>query len=104
MLMKHALAIALLATTSLVRAEDTGKKDPQTGKDCVTYFSSEAGTAGVVHMNFRNICGSPFQIRVMGSEHTREGTIGPGSPASPSRGYVACSPEDRCEASKWQYQ
>ncbi|HTQ37133.1 MAG TPA: hypothetical protein VMH77_08860 [Steroidobacteraceae bacterium] len=102
---KQMLAIALLAAAATsAYAGDTGKKDPQTGKSCVTYFSSAAAGPGAVHMNFRNICNSPFQISVMGEDKTRLGNIGPGSPASPAQAYVTCSVTDECDGAKWQYK
>jgi hypothetical protein len=30
--------------------------------------------------------------------------IGPGSPEKPTRAYITCKPNDRCELAKWEYE
>ena len=99
-----AILAALALTAGLVHAEDTAKTDPKTGKACVTYMSSESTQAGLVQVNFRNTCDSPFRIQIMGAQRTRAGSIESGTPGSPAKGQVICRPDDRCETAKWQYQ
>jgi hypothetical protein len=103
--MKKILAIALLAaTTALAHADDTGKKDPKTGKACVAFMSSELSQQGLVRMNFRNICDSPFTIQIQATGATRQKAIEAGTPEKPAKAYVSCRPGDNCESSKWQYE
>ncbi len=101
---KAFIAMVLLTTTAtLAHAEDSAK-DPKTGKNCVSYFSSEMTSTGQVQMNFRNICASAFQIHVLASGRTRDKDIEAGSPETPARVSLICKPEERCEAAKWQYE
>jgi hypothetical protein len=103
--MKKILALALLAaTTTLVHAEDTGKKDPKTGKACVAFISSELSDQGLVRMNFRNTCDSPFKIQIQATGATRQKSIEAGTPDKPAKAYVTCKSGDRCESAKWQYE
>ncbi|MEJ0100498.1 MAG: hypothetical protein WDO12_12505 [Pseudomonadota bacterium] len=103
---KPLVTFALLATTaiaSLAHADDA-TRDPGTGKKCVTYLSSETTAGGQTQMNFRNTCGSPFQIRVEGIGRTREKGIEAGTPQTPARVSLICTPEERCEVAKWVYE
>lgn len=101
------IAIALLGAATMAHAEestnDAARKDPQTGKDCVTLFSSEATTTGRTLVNFRNTCDSPFRVQIDVPEHNRAGTIEAGTPEKPAKASVTCRAEDRCEAAKWTY-
>lgn len=100
-----ALAISLLAATAtLAHAEDTGKKDPKTGKACVSFVSSELSDQGLVRMNFRNTCDSPFRIQIQATAANRQKSIEAGTPEKPAKAYVSCKPDDRCETAKWQYE
>ncbi len=108
MSIKHTLAMGLLATAAILaqspaHAADDAKKDPKTGKSCVAFMSYETTSVGQVRMNFRNICASPFQIRVEATGRVREKGIEPGSPEKPSKAFVTCKSDDRCEAAKWQF-
>lgn len=97
-------AIALLiATTGVVHASEAPMTDPASGKDCVSYFSSERTNTGLMVMNYRNICGQPFEIRITTEEKTRRGTIKAGSPDKPAKGTVTCRSEDECETSEWKF-
>lgn len=99
------LAIALLAATaSIAHAGEATKTEPKTGKNCVTFMSSELTQTGLVRMNYRNICASPFQIRIQAGDAIRKKSIEPGSPEKPTRGYVTCRSDDRCEVAKWEYE
>ncbi|HEX2616169.1 MAG TPA: hypothetical protein VHL57_01440 [Flavobacteriales bacterium] len=103
--MKTILAFALLATTTtLVHAEDTGRKDPKTGKACVAFISSELSDQGLVRMNFRNTCDSPFRIQIQATGVTRQKSIDAGTPDKPAKTYVSCKPGDQCESAKWLYE
>jgi hypothetical protein len=100
-----AMAIALLAASAtLVHAEDNGKKDPKTGKACVAFVSSELSDRGLVRMNFRNTCDSPFRIQIQATGATRQKTIEAGTPDKPAKAYVSCKPGENCESAKWQYE
>jgi hypothetical protein len=102
---KQILAIALLAATAvLAHAGEAAKKDPKTGKSCVTFMSSEGTNTGMVRLNYRNICPSAFQISIQSSEARREGAIEAGSPEKPSKTYITCKSDERCEVAKWGYQ
>jgi hypothetical protein len=70
---KQTLAIVFLAAAAvLAHAEEAAKKDPKTGKNCVTLASSDpTDNRGLVRMNFRNICASPFQIGKVASSRVR---------------------------------
>ena len=99
------IAMALLATAAtLAHASEAAKKDPVTGKNCVIFMSSEGTNTGMVRMNYRNTCGSPFQIRVQSRERTREGAIEAGSPDKPSRAQITCKSDEGCEVAKWRYE
>lgn len=100
------LAVALLATTaSLVHAaDDTAKKDPKTGKNCVIFISSEPANNAMVRMNFRNTCDTPFEIRISAGQNTRKKSIEAGSSDKPSKAYVTCRASDVCETAKWSYE
>jgi hypothetical protein len=105
MIKRLILASALLAcVATLSHAADTARKEPKTGKNCVIYFSSEQTTTGLLRMNFRNICDTPFKIEIMADQHTRQNSIEPGTPDKPTLGYVTCRQDDRCETAKWQYE
>jgi hypothetical protein len=104
MLKRSLITIALFgATISLAHAEDAGRKDPKTGKNCVTQLSSETTDTGLLRMYFRNTCDSKFQVQIMASTRTRAGSIDPGTPEKPSKGYVTCKTDDQCEVAKWKY-
>lgn len=106
MLKKQVLAIVLLAASTTVThaADDAAKKDPKTGKSCVSFFSSEPGDNGLLRMHFRNTCSTPFQIRIPVGENTRKKAIEAGSPETPAKAFVTCKSEDRCETAKWLYE
>jgi hypothetical protein len=99
------IAIALLAAAAVVaHAEDASKKDPKTGKNCVTFLSFEApDDRGRVKVNFRNTCASSFQIQMQVDGKVRENRIEAGSPEKPSRAFITCKSDERCEAAKWDY-
>lgn len=105
MIKRQLLAIGLLAAaaTLVQGAEEAGKTDPESGKQCVAYFSSEQTDLGRVRMHFRNICDSPFQIQIM-SEKVRKGTIEAGTSKKPGKGHVTCRSDDECETAKWTYE
>jgi hypothetical protein len=101
---RRTLAIVLLAATAAIaQAQEAAKTEPKTGKSCVAFMSYETTAIGQVRMNFRNICATPFQIRVEATGKTREKGIEPGSPDKPSKAFVTCKQDDRCEAAKWQF-
>lgn len=105
MINKQITAIALLvAAAGLAHAQDAPKTDPGSGKNCVSFFSSESPTPGLIRMNFRNICDSQFQIEIMAAEKTRKGTINAGTPEKPAKAYVTCRSDDGCEAAEWKYE
>jgi hypothetical protein len=94
----------LAATVVLAHAGEAEKKEPKSGKDCVSFVSAQLTDTGKTRMNYRNICSSPFQIRIQAGETLREKSIEPGSPEKPSKASVTCMPDDRCEAAKWRYE
>jgi hypothetical protein len=96
--------VALAAAAALAHAEEAAKKEPKSGKDCVTFMSSELTSTGKTRMNYRNICTSPFQIRLQTGDILREKAIEPGSPEKPAKAFVTCMPDDRCEIAKWRYE
>jgi hypothetical protein len=96
--------IAALAVTAVAAQAQEAAKEPKSGKNCVTFMSSELTSTGQTRMNYRNICGNPFQIRVELRDNVREKGIEPGSPEKPSKAFVTCKPEDRCEVAKWKYE
>jgi hypothetical protein len=99
------LAIGLLAAAaSLAHAGEAAKTEPKTGKNCVTFMSTELTATGLVRMNYRNICASPFEIQIQAGENVRKKGIEAGSPEKPTRGYVTCKSDDRCEVAKWDYE
>ncbi len=106
MFKKQIIAMALLgATTTFAHAQDAAT-DPQSGKKCVTFMASELTPTGQMRMQFRNICASPFQVQVqvpVGSR-TRTTNIEAGTADKPSKAYVNCKPDERCEAAKWSYE
>jgi hypothetical protein len=105
MSIRQTLAIGLIATAAtLAHAGEAAKTEPKTGKHCVIFMSSELTNTGLTRMNYRNICASPFQIRILAGENMRKKGIEPGSPEKPSRAYVTCKPDDRCEMAKWEYE
>lgn len=97
-------AIAVLAATSVLAHAEEAAKEPKSGKNCVTFMSSEPTNTGQTRMNYRNICASSFQIRVQAGDNLREKSIEPGSPEKPSKAYVTCKADDRCEVAKWRYE
>jgi hypothetical protein len=102
---RRIVAVALLAASAaMAYGANTAKKDSTNEKDCVSYFSSETTDTGLVRLNFRNSCDSPFRIEVFGLDHTRHNSIKPGSPEDPSQGYVLCTQDDECETAKWDYK
>lgn len=105
MLRKSIVAIAMLGSiATLAHGAEAAKKDPKTGKNCVTLLSSESTIPGLLRVNFRNTCDSPFQVQILASTRTRETSISAGTPESPSKAYVTCKLEDSCESAKWQYE
>jgi hypothetical protein len=98
------IAIGLLAaTTTIAGAEETGKTDPETGKSCVSFLSSEPTDLGLLRMHFRNTCDSPFEIQIIG-EKTRKGSIPAGTAKKPAKAVVTCRSGDGCETAKWKYE
>jgi hypothetical protein len=95
-----------IAATFAIAPAHAGEaaKEPKTGKSCVSFISSELTNVGKVKMNYRNICANPFQIRISSGENTREGTIEAGSPDKPSRAFITCNSDERCEVAKWKYE
>jgi hypothetical protein len=55
-------------------------------------------------MNYRNTCASAFEIRIQAAGNTRRKTIEPASPEKASTAYIICTPDDRCESVKWDYE
>ena len=105
MFKKMLTAAALLgaATTAVHADEATARKDPKTGKSCVTMFSSEPTNTGLTRINFRNTCDSAFRVEIDAAERTRSGSIEAGTPEKPSKASVTCKAEERCEAAKWTF-
>jgi hypothetical protein len=102
---RQMIAVAVLcAATPLAFAASNKEKNLETGKDCVSYFSAQTTRTGLVQMNFRNTCDSPFTIQVHGVEHTRESEIKAGTPEEPAKGQVLCSQDDDCVTAKWDYK
>ena len=108
MLIKHTLVIGMLATAAVFAAAPAqaqeGAKDAKSGKNCVIFMSSELTPQGQVRMNYRNICPNAFQIQIDAGENIRKKSIEAGSPEKPSKGYVTCKSDDRCEVAKWKYE
>jgi hypothetical protein len=103
MFSKKIIAIALLgATASFAHAQ--GETEPQTGKKCVTFMASELTPTGQIRMQFRNICANPFHVQVEVKDRTRGTNIEAGSVDKPSKAYVNCKTDERCEAAKWSYE
>jgi hypothetical protein len=103
---RQLIAIALLgATAGFSHAQDAAT-DPQSGKKCVTFMSSETTPTGQTRMVFRNTCASPFrvQVQVPLGNRTRETNIEAGTADKPSKAYVNCRADERCEAAKWTYE
>src|SRR5262245_53994736 len=104
MFKKSFIAIALLgAAATAVHADDAVQKDPKTGKSCVTMVSSELTNTGMTRVNFRNTCGSPFRVEIDATERTRTGSIEAGTAEKPSKAFVTCKADDRCETAKWKF-
>ncbi len=104
MFSKKIIAIALLgATASFAYAQDSAQTDPQTGKKCVTFMSSELTPTGQIRMQFRNICANPFHVQVQAASRTRATDIEAGTADKPAKAYVNCKTDERCEAAKWTY-
>lgn len=108
MLIRNAIATGLLATVatfafSPAHAVDVAKH-PQTGKNCVTFLSSQTTAAFQTRMNYRNICDNAFAIRIQTGDLVREKTIEAGSSEKPSTAYITCKADDRCEAAKWIFE
>jgi hypothetical protein len=104
MFKKSLIAIAVLgAATTVVHAGDAARKDPKTGKNCVTMFSSEPTSTGLTRINFRNTCDSPFRVEIDAVARTRSGSIEAGTPEKPSKASVTCKADERCEAAKWTF-
>jgi hypothetical protein len=101
---RQIFATALAAAAALAHAQEAAKKEPTSGKDCVTFMSSELTNTGLTRLNYRNICTSPFQIRIQAGENLREKAIEPGSPEKPAKAFVTCKPDERCEVAKWRYE
>lgn len=108
MFAKRNFAIVLLATAAGVASTSAysqeGAKDPKSGKSCVTFMSSEMTPQGQVRMNYRNTCANAFQIQVQAGENIRKKSIEAGSPEKPSKAYVTCKSDDRCEVAKWKFE
>lgn len=106
MFKRQFIAIAMLgAVASLAHAQDAGQTDPQSGKKCVTFMSSDLTPTGQVRMQFRNVCANPFHVEVQTSLSNRIRTtnIDAGSADKPAKAYVNCKTDERCEAAKWTY-
>ena len=101
---KQVLVMAVLATFAALGYAGEAAKEPKSGKKCVTFMSSEVTNTGQTRMNYRNVCANSFQIRVQVGDNMREKGIEPGSPEKPSKAYITCKPEDRCEGAKWRYE
>jgi hypothetical protein len=108
MFVKYNFATGLLATAAVLAVTTAyaqeGAKDPKTGKGCVTFMSSEMTPQGQVRMNYRNTCANAFQIQVQAGENIRNKSIEAGSPEKPSKAYVTCKSDDRCEVAKWKFE
>lgn len=101
---RQTIAIALLAAvTALAQAQDAAKKDPKSGKSCVTYMSSELTATGQTKVNFRNVCASAFEIQLQAGDKVRKKGIEAGSPEKPAKISITCKPEERCETAKWEF-
>lgn len=95
--------VLLAAAAVVVYAQDASKKDPKTGKDCVTLMSSQLTDTGQTRVYFRNICPTAFQIQIPVGSKVREKSIDPGTLEKPANAYVTCTADDRCTSAKWQY-
>ncbi len=106
MFKKGIIAIALLGAAATVThaAADTAQKDPKTGKNCVTFFSSEPGDSGLIKLNFRNTCATAFEIRIPAGSNIRKKSIDAGTPENPSKAFVTCKSSDGCETAKWLFE
>jgi hypothetical protein len=108
MFVKYNFAIGLLTTAAVLAVTSAyaqeGTKDPKSGKSCVTFMSSELTPQGQVRMNYRNTCANAFQIQVHAGENIRKKSIEAGSPEKPSKAYVTCKSDDRCEVAKWKFE
>jgi hypothetical protein len=105
MFRKQIIATALLGTiAAFAHGSEAPKKDPKTGKNCVTFMSSEAVDNALVRMNFRNTCDSPFEIRIPVGQNTRKKSIEAGSSEKPTKAFVTCRSSDACETAKWLYE
>jgi hypothetical protein len=99
-------ALAVVAATGdPAQAEEAaGATDPESGKSCVAWFSSEHTDTGLVRMHFRNICSQPFEIRIPVGEKTRKGRIEAGTPEKPAKAHVICRSDDGCETADWKFE
>ncbi len=106
MFKRKIIAIGLLgALTALAHGQDAAKKDPKTGKNCVSYVSSELSENGVrLRLNFRNTCATAFEIRIPVGAKTRKKTIEAAEVDKPTKAYVTCLPNEGCESAKWVYE
>lgn len=99
------ITIALLAAAATVQAQDAQQKEPTTGKNCVSFMSSEYTPSGMMQLNFTNICDQRFRVTVQATQdRTRTRTIEAGTVKKPAKLALTCKPEDRCEGGKWQYE
>jgi hypothetical protein len=98
------IAIGLLAASAtLATAEESSKTDPGSGKSCVEYIAAESTNVGLVRMHYRNICATPFDIRIM-AEKPRKASIKAGTPEKPAKAYVTCRSDDHCETAEWKIE
>ncbi len=105
MIERQLITVALWAVTAgLAQGADTGKTDPESGKRCVSLLSAERVDGGLMRMNYRNICDSPFQIEIMARNVKRTGSIKAGTPKKPSTGYILCKSADECDVASWKYE
>ena len=104
MIKKIAATTLLAVATAVAHAANGPMTDPASGKACVSFFSSQPTTPGLLVMNYRNICASPFEIHIKTGERTRRGTIKAGTPEKPAKGTVTCRADDQCETAEWEFE
>lgn len=100
------VAVLFAVFAAHAHAQGVSHKDPRTGRECVTSSGIERKTAGYVQLNFQNICGRTFAVRVRPAKGSgvRGGGIGPGTPGNPARIHLTCKAADGCESGEWWYQ
>src|SRR5689334_12707351 len=98
MFTKKSIALGLLTTVAVLSqtpaiAQDAAK-DPKTGKNCVSFISSELTNTGQTRMNYRNTCATAFQIQIQAGDNVRQKGIEAGTPEKPAKAYVTCKPDE----------